>query len=56
MTEDPDNERIEQNRVAERADLLPEETVVGSDDPAAQARIVLEDSDARTDDPTVEDA
>ncbi len=50
MTEKPDP-TVDPNRVAERADLLPEEAAVGSDDPAEQARIVLEDSDARTADP-----
>jgi hypothetical protein len=39
-------------RVHQRADELnPEELAVGSDDPVAQARIILEDSDARTEDP-----
>ncbi|WP_375500156.1 hypothetical protein [uncultured Jatrophihabitans sp.] len=50
MTE-PKHERIDEQRVADRAELLPEEVGVGSDDAAAQARIVLEDSDARTEDP-----
>ena len=50
MTENPEP-AVEANRVAERADLLPEESAVGSDDAALQARIVLEDSDARTQDP-----
>lgn len=35
-------------RVASRSELLPEEEAVGSDDPAAQARTILEDSDERT--------
>jgi hypothetical protein len=30
-----------------RAELLPEELAVGSDDPEEQARIVLEDSEER---------
>lgn len=35
-------------RLAERADeLLPEEEAAGSDDPAAQAAAILEDSDRR---------
>jgi hypothetical protein len=46
MSEPADDERIEQ-----RAHLLPEEAVRGSDDPTAQAEIILEDSDARTADP-----
>ena len=46
MTESPDEDRIER-----RADLLPEEAAAGSDDPEAQAKAVLEDSDARTEHP-----
>lgn len=46
MTEQPD-----EKRVAERADLLPEETAAGSDDPQRQAEVVLEDSDRRTAEP-----
>jgi hypothetical protein len=46
MTEEPD-----QDRVAGRQHLLPEEVAAGSDDPAAQAETILEDSDARTEDP-----
>lgn len=38
-------------RVAERAHLLPEEIAAGSDDPTAQAEQILSESDARTDDP-----
>lgn len=38
-------------RVARRAaQLLPEEDVVGSDDPDRQAEAILEDSDARSED------
>jgi hypothetical protein len=39
---------IDDERVASRADLLPEEEAVGSDDPEAQARAILEESEART--------
>ena len=39
------------DRVASRAELLPEEERVGSDDPEAQAEAILEESDERTDDP-----
>lgn len=39
------------DRVAERADLLPEERAAGSDDPQAQAAAILDDSDRRTDEP-----
>lgn len=35
-------------RVASRAELLPEEEAVGSEDPAAQAAAILKDSEART--------
>lgn len=38
-------------RVAKRAQLLPEEQAVGSDEPESQAAAVLADSDERTDDP-----
>lgn len=43
MTESPD-ERM----VGKRAGLLPEEQAVGSEDPEAQARAILEDSEERT--------
>jgi hypothetical protein len=43
MTEDP--------RIETRSDLLPVEQQAGSDDPAEQARIILEDSDERVADP-----
>lgn len=43
MTDDPDEARIEH-----RAHLGPEELAVGSDDPHRQAEVILEDSDART--------
>ena len=46
MTESPDEDRIQ-----ERAELLPEETTAGSDDPEAQAKAILEESDDRTDHP-----
>jgi hypothetical protein len=46
MTEHPD-----EDRVVERAELLPEETTAGSDDPHLQAEIILEDSDRRTAEP-----
>jgi hypothetical protein len=43
---------VERDRVERRAeDLLPEEEAAGSDDPHAQARAILADSDERTDDP-----
>jgi hypothetical protein len=46
MTEPSDEARI-----ARRADLLPEELAAGSDDPSEQARVILEDSDERTQHP-----
>ena len=46
MTEAADEGRIER-----RADLLPEEASVGSEDPTEQARVILEESDERTDHP-----
>jgi hypothetical protein len=46
MTEHPDESRVEA-----RAHLGPEELAAGSDDPHRQAEIILEDSDARTEDP-----
>jgi hypothetical protein len=46
MTEPPDEARVDQ-----RAALLPEEKSSGSDDPEAQAEVILEDSDERTADP-----
>jgi hypothetical protein len=46
MTEHPDEERV-----AERAELLPEEEAAGSDDRQRQAEVILEDSDRRTAEP-----
>lgn len=41
----------EDRRVARRAaELLPEEDVVGSADPMRQAEVILEESDARSED------
>jgi hypothetical protein len=37
-------------RIASRAELLPEEELAGSDDPEAQAAAILAESDERTDD------
>lgn len=37
--------------VASRADLLPEEAAVGSDDPLAQAEAILRESEERVQDP-----
>lgn len=41
----------EDDRIAGRADLLPEERAAGSADPEAQAEAILEDSDERVEDP-----
>lgn len=38
-------------QVAERAELLPEESSVGSDDPQTQAEVILEESLERTENP-----
>lgn len=46
MSQTPDDDRI-----AGRAELLPEEEAAGSDDPEAQAEAILEESDERVDDP-----
>ncbi|GAA3822662.1 hypothetical protein [Nocardioides panacisoli] len=43
----PEDER----RIAERAELLPEERAAGSENPEAQAESILEESDERVDDP-----
>ncbi|HEY6932410.1 MAG TPA: hypothetical protein VI452_03355 [Marmoricola sp.] len=54
MTETPDRdpgEDPQQEKVASRAELLPEEDTAGSDDPEAQAREILEESAERTEDP-----
>ena len=44
-------EAADEARINSRADLLPEELAAGSDDPDAQARAILEESDERTDRP-----
>jgi hypothetical protein len=41
----------EHHHVETRADLLPEESAAGSEDPEAQAEAILEESDERTQDP-----
>ena len=46
MTHTPDEHDVET-----RAELLPEEQAVGSDDPRTQAELILEESLERTDDP-----
>ena len=44
MTEDP----ADQERIAQRAELLPEEQDAGSEDPRDQAAAILQESDERT--------
>lgn len=46
MTEGPTQDDVDQ-----RAELLPEEQAAGSDDPEAQARVILEESLERTEEP-----
>jgi hypothetical protein len=43
---------MSEERIEQRAtDLLPEERAAGSDDPRAQAEVILEESDIREEDP-----
>jgi hypothetical protein len=44
MSQTPEDDQ----RVRERAELLPEERAAGSEDPQAQAEAILEESDERT--------
>jgi hypothetical protein len=44
-------EEADRDRIDSRADLLPEEATVGSDDPEDQAAAILAESDERTEDP-----
>ena len=49
MDDQRDDVSTASDQVTTRADeLLPEEKVAGSDDPAAQAAAILEDSEERT--------
>jgi hypothetical protein len=43
-----DEPTTDDQRVADRSELLPEEQAAGSEDPEAQARAVLAESDERT--------
>jgi hypothetical protein len=45
------SEPADESRVAGRAELLPEEEAAGSDNPEAQAKAILEESDDRTEHP-----
>lgn len=51
MSETPEERAATEAHVETRAELLPEEETVGSDDPVDQARVILEESDERTHDP-----
>jgi hypothetical protein len=46
---DDRDDQTQARHVATRAELLPEERAVGSDDP--QAKVILEESEERTDHP-----
>ena len=43
-----DEQIIDEDHVASRAELLPEEQAAGSDDPEAQAEAILAESEERT--------
>lgn len=49
-SDDRDDE-TQARHVATRAELLPEEKAVGSDNPQAQAQAILEESEERTEHP-----
>ena len=46
-----DQDDAQARHVASRAELLPEEQAVGSDDPQAQAQAILEEAQERTEHP-----
>ena len=46
-----DDDGTAARHVASRAELLPEERAAGSDDPQAQAKVILEESEERTEQP-----
>lgn len=48
---DKAEDTAQEDRIASRADLLPEEQAAGSDAPLDQAEQILRESDERTDDP-----
>jgi hypothetical protein len=45
------DEETQGDHIASRAQLLPEEQAVGSDDPQEQAKVILEESEGRTEHP-----
>ena len=49
-----DDHETQARHVASRAELLPEERAAGSDDPQAQARVILEESEERTEQPELD--
>jgi hypothetical protein len=51
---DGDEEQVQARHVAARAELLPEEQAVGSEDPQAQAKAILAESQERTEHPDAE--
>jgi hypothetical protein len=48
---DDHDDETQERHVARRAELLPEELAVGSDDPLAQAQVILEEAEERTEHP-----
>lgn len=48
---DGDDDQTQARHVASRAELLPQEQVAGSDDPQAQAKAILAESEERTEHP-----
>jgi hypothetical protein len=48
---DDRDDETQARHVATRAELLPEEKAVGSDNPQAQAKAILEESEERTEHP-----
>ena len=48
---DTADDRDDEASVGSRAELLPEERAVGSDDPEEQARVILAESQERTEQP-----
>ena len=51
MGHEPADQDRDDERIMERAELLPEELEADSDNPEAQAEAILDDSDERVDDP-----
>ena len=43
-----DEPEVDEDRVASRSELLPEEEAAGSEDPEGQARAILAESEERT--------